>query len=205
MTVPTVLLAPGAGGDPARYAVLADAIEAAGFRVIAPKSERFTPQTVTTAQMQARVDDLRQALTEDGNADAPVSVVGHSVGGWAALCLAGAQPWGKDGKPIEVSAEPRVNRLVLLAPTVGWFAAPGALDHVTASIAVHTGAADTVTPPETASLLRSAPVEVTITEHPKVGHYDFMSTLPPTIQPSPGLDHPAFLRELAAAVVAQLG
>lgn len=154
--------------------MLADAIEGAGFRVIGPASERFTPQTVTRAQMQARVDDLRQALTEDWNADAPVSVVGHSVGAWAGSCLAGAQAWGKDGKLFEVSAEPRVNRLVLLAPN-------------------------------TASLLRSAPVEVTITEYPQVGHHDFMSTPPPTVQPSPGLDHPAFLRELAAAVVAQLG
>lgn len=70
---------------------------------------------------------------------------------------------------------------------------------------VHVGTADTMTPPETASLLRAAPVEVKITEHPNVGHFDFMSTLPPAVQPTPGLDHPAFLRELTSTIVTQLG
>jgi pimeloyl-ACP methyl ester carboxylesterase len=203
-STPTVLFAPGAGGDPARYSALIDAIRDEGFHVIAPESERFDPRTVTTSQLQARVDDLHRALAQDGDVDSVVSVVGHSVGAWAALCLAGAQPWGKDGMPIEVSANPRVTRLVLLAPTVGWFAAPGALDHVGAPMHVHVGAADTVTPPSTASLLRSAPGDVAISEYSNVGHYDFMSTVPPHISPTPDLDHAGFLRELAQKIVAQL-
>ncbi|SKB02148.1 hypothetical protein SAMN06295879_3456 [Agreia bicolorata] len=205
MSTPTVLFAPGAGGDPARYSVLIDAIRDAGFPVIAPQSEHFDPRTVTTSQLQARVDDLHRALTEHGDVDSVVSVVGHSVGAWAALCLAGAQPWGKDGQPIEVSANPRVTRLVLLAPTVGWFAAPGALDRVVVPMSIHVGAADTVTPPGTASLLRSAPADVAINEYANVGHYDFMSTLPPHVMPTNGLDHAVFLRELAQTIVAQLG
>lgn len=204
LSTPTVLFAPGAGGDPARYFALIDAIRDEGFHVIAPQSERFDPRTVTTSQLQARVDDLHRALARGSDVDSPVSVVGHSVGAWAALCLAGAQPWDRDGRPIEVSANPRVARLVLLAPTVGWFAAPGALDHVVAPMHVHVGAADTVTPPGTASLLRSAPAEVDITEYPNVGHFDFMSTLPPHVAPTNGLDHAGFLRELAQTIIAQL-
>ena len=204
MGIPTILFASGAGGDPARYRALVDAIRDAGFSVIAPQSERFDPRTVTTSQLQARVDDLHRALAQEGETDSVVSVVGHSIGAWAALCLAGAQPWGKDGRPIEVSANPRVTRLVLLAPTVGWFSAPGALDRVVAPMHVHVGAADTVTPPGTASLLRSAPGDVAISEYSNVGHYDFMSTVPPHISPTPGLDHARFLGELAQTIVAQL-
>ena len=204
MRAPTVLFAPGAGGDPARYSVLIDAIRDAGFYVVAPQSERFDPRTVSTAQLQARVDELHHALATEGDIESVVSVVGHSVGAWAALCLAGAQPWGKDGQPITVEANVRVTRLVLLAPTVGWFAAPGALDHVQVPMHVHVGAADTVTPPGTAALLRSAPAEVVISEYSNVGHYDFMSTLPPHISPTPDLDHAGFLHELAHTITAQL-
>ncbi|MBF4634764.1 hypothetical protein ITJ38_10165 [Agreia pratensis] len=204
MSTSTVLFAPGAGGDPARYSVLIDAIRDAGFYVVAPQSERFDPRTVSTAQLQARVGELHHALATEGDIESGVSVVGHSVGAWAALCLAGAQPWGKDGQPITVEANARVTRLVLLAPTVGWFAAPGALDHVQAPMHVHVGAADTVTPPGTASILRSAPAEITIDDYANVGHYDFMSTLPPHISPTPGLDHAGFLRDLAHTITAQL-
>ncbi|MFB2554481.1 alpha/beta fold hydrolase [Herbiconiux liangxiaofengii] len=204
MSRPTVLFAPGAGGDPARYSAITDAIRDAGFHVIAPRSERFDPRTVTTQQLQARVEDLHRALDEHEDPDSEVTVVGHSVGAWAALCLAGAQPWGMDGKPIEVRANPRVTRLVLLAPTVGWFAAPGALDDVVAPMHVHVGAVDTVTPPRTAEILRAAPAPVDIHEHANVGHFDVMSTLPPTVAPTPGLDHGAFLRELAHTITTQL-
>ena len=204
VTTPTVLFAPGAGGDPARYSALTDTIRDAGFHVIAPQSERLDPRTVTTAQLQARVDDLHRALAERGDIDSDVSVVGHSVGGWAALCLAGAQPWGKDGRPIEVRANLRVARLVLLAPTVGWFAAPGALERVVAPMHIHVGSADAVTPPQTASLLLSAPAQTSLYEHANVGHFDFMTIMPPGVVPTPGLDHAAFLRELAHTVAGQL-
>jgi alpha-beta hydrolase superfamily lysophospholipase len=199
-----VLFGAGAGGDPRRYSALLDAFAAAGFVVIAPPGERFSPQTVTTTQLQARVDDLRNALADNPDCDLPVSVVGHSVGGWAALCLAGAHPWGRDGKPISVNNEPRVTRLVLFAPTVGWFQAPAALNDVTAPITVHVGAADIITPPATAEVLRTSPAATSITVHPDVGHYDFMSVLPPTIKPTPGLDHHAFLGKLAASTVQAL-
>jgi hypothetical protein len=53
------------------------------------------------------------------------------------LCLAGATPWGRDRKPLQVPREPRVSRLVLYAPAAGWFAAPGALELVTVPVLVY--------------------------------------------------------------------
>ena len=100
--------------------------------------------------------------------------------------------------------EERVSRLVLYAPTVGWFKAPDALENVHQPITVHVGARDTVTPPATAELLRAAPAVVSIRVHNNVGHFDFMTELPPAIAPTAGLDHGAFLRELTASAASDL-
>lgn len=159
-------------------------------------NERFDPRVVTTEQLQSRVESLVSALADYHDADLPVVASGHSVGGWAALCLAGAQPWGRDGQPIPVPAVQRVTRLVLFAPPVGWFQAPGALRRVDVPIVVHAGENDVVTPADTAALLRTAPGTVSIRVHENVGHYDFMTELPPNMTPTSGQDHAVFLREL---------
>lgn len=196
-----VLFGPGAGGEPSRYAGLLDGFVDAGFVVLAPTHERFDPRTVTTQQLQERVVGLKNALSDYGDTQLPVVAAGHSVGGWAALCLAGGQPWTQDGQEIAVTTEERVSRLVLYAPTVGWFRAPEALAKVRQPIIVHAGASDTITPPTTAELLRTAPAPVSIRVHNNVGHYDFMTELPPGVAPTSGLDRQAFLSELIESVV----
>ncbi|TIH33899.1 hypothetical protein D4765_13650 [Subtercola vilae] len=92
----------------------------------------------------------------------------------------------------------------MFAPSVGWFQAPAALDDITAPITVHVGAADIITPPATAEILRTSPAVTSITVHPNVGHYDFMSVLPPMMKPTPGLDHQTSLDKLAASTVQAL-
>ena len=199
-----LLFAPGAGGDPARYDGLLTAAAAAGFIVSAPLHERFDGRTVTDEQMRERAVGLAEALREVDRQDLPVVAAGHSVGGWAALSLAGARPWSRAGQQIPVPVEPRITKVVALAPTVGWFAAPGALDELRVPVDVLTGAADTVTPPATAELLRAAPAEVSVHTYPGVGHLDFLTALPPSVTPTPGLDHGAFIEELTADFVAAL-
>ena len=199
-----VLFGPGAGGDPARYEALIDAAAAAGFIVTAPIHERFDSRTVTNEQMRQRAVGLAESLREIDRQDLPVVAAGHSAGGWAALCLAGAQPWGRNHHPIPVPVEPRVAKIVALAPTVEWFQAPGALDNLRVPVIVLAGAADTVTPPTTAEILRAAPAEVSVHIYEGVGHLDFLSALPPTVTPTPGLDHEAFIKSLAADFVEAL-
>ncbi|WP_213816718.1 hypothetical protein [Glaciihabitans sp. dw_435] len=191
-----VVFGSGAGGRPERYRDLLDGFAGAGFTVIAPPGERFDPRSVTTEQLQARVSVMKTALSDYGHEHLPVVAAGHSVGGWAALSLAGAQPWTRDGQPIEVATEDRVSRLILFAPTLGWFQAPSALARVRTPMFVHAGTADVMTPAPSAELLRAAPVPLNVRVHENVGHYDFMTELPPSMQPTPGLDHAAFLREL---------
>lgn len=192
-----VLFGPGAGGDPARYTALLEAAAVAGFIVAAPAHERFDGRTVTDEQMRERAIGLAHALSEAGPEDLPVVATGHSAGAWAALCLAGAQPWGRNRQPLPVPVESRVTKVVALAPTVGWFQAPGALDNLRVPVAVLAGAADVVTPPATADILRAAPAAISVRTYEGVGHLDFLSTLPPAVSPTPGLDHEAFITSLA--------
>ncbi|ANZ38944.1 hypothetical protein BBK82_25620 [Lentzea guizhouensis] len=123
--------------------------------------------------------------------------VGHSIGAWALLCLAGATPWGRDRQPIEVPREPRISRLVLYAPAAGWFAAPGALDGVVAPMLVYAGSADTVTPVAQVEVLRQA-AAVDLRVVPGAGHFSFMHTLPPGAAEEPDFDRSAFLAEMVA-------
>jgi pimeloyl-ACP methyl ester carboxylesterase len=193
-----LLFGPGAGGDPARYRHLLDAASSAGYIVAAPVHERFDGRYVTDDQMRERAVGLKAALDQTERPDLPVVAAGHSAGAWAALCLAGGVPWGRDGRPLQVPTEPRVTRLVMLAPTLGWFQAPGALDQLTVPTVALVGSADVVTPPAGAEFLRVAPADVDVRTYDGVGHFDFMSQLPPGIEPTAGLDHDAFLTQLAA-------
>ncbi|TFC27543.1 hypothetical protein E3O55_12005 [Cryobacterium sp. MDB1-18-2] len=195
-----LLIGSGAGGDPRRYSTVLDSLAAIGFTVLAPKNERFDPRTVTTEQLLDRAHGLAAALSKYARTDLPVVAAGRSVCGWAALCLAGAHPLDRDGKPLQVDAEERVTRLVLLAPTVGRFQAPGALVDVTVPTDVFVGAKDSITPASMVEILQSAPAMVSIHTEENAGHFDFMTDLPPGMTPTRGLDHAMFLRELASQI-----
>jgi len=194
-----VLFAAGAGGDPERYRPLLDQLAAHDCQVIAPCFERFVAREATTAQLLARPAGLVEALHRWAAPEADVAVVGHSIGGWAGLCLAGATPWGRDGEPMDVPREPRVSRLALYAPAAGWFAAPGALDAVTATMLVYAGEMDTITPVEQIMQLKNAPAPVDLRVVPEAGHFGFMNTPPPGTVESDGFDRARFLADLAQA------
>jgi pimeloyl-ACP methyl ester carboxylesterase len=197
-----VLFGVGGGGDPERHRPLLEHLAAHGCRVVAPSFERLAPGEPSPAALLARPAGLIDALRECAAPDAPVVAVGHSIGGWAALCLAGAVPWGRDRRPLEVPREPRVSRLVLFAPAAGWFAAPGALDGVTAPMLVFAGELDRVTPVEQALHLKSAPAPVDVRIEPGAGHFSFMNTPPPGTTEDPAFDRDRFLTELAEQTAA---
>jgi pimeloyl-ACP methyl ester carboxylesterase len=196
-----VLFAAGAGGDPERYRPLLEHLAAHGCQVIAPYFERLVAREATTAELLARPVGLVEALRRWASPDAAVVVVGHSIGGWAGLCLAGATPWGRDGRPLDVPREPRVGRLVLYAPAAGWFAAPGALDAVTAPMLVYAGEKDTVTPVEQAIRLKSASAQADLRVVPGAGHFSFMNTPPPGTVEDEGFNRAQFLTDLAQATM----
>lgn len=197
-----LLFAPGAGGALEHYRRLLASANAAGFIVAAPEHE---PADVHTEDiLRERVTALRAPLDAIGRPDLPVVASGHSLGGFAALCLAGAHPSDPEGAQIDVPSEPRVSRVVVLAPAMRWFDQPGALADVTVSITAFVGARDVVTPHESAGLLRSAPGGVDLRRYDDAGHMDFMSPVPPDTEPTPGLDQEAFFQRFAEDFVASL-
>jgi pimeloyl-ACP methyl ester carboxylesterase len=192
-----VLFAAGAGGDPERHRPLLKYLAAGGAQVVAPYYERIVPAEATAAQLLARPNGLLSALREHGAPELPVAVIGHSIGGWAALCIAGAVPWTRDGTPMEVPREPRVSRLVLFAPAVAWFGAPGALDAVAVPTLVYAGELDRLTPVEQIRSLTAAPAPVTVNVVPNAGHFSFMNTPPPGAAEDSAFDRNRFLVQLA--------
>jgi pimeloyl-ACP methyl ester carboxylesterase len=90
-----VLFAAGAGGDPERHRPLLEHLASHGCQVIAPRFERLAaPEAPAPADLVTRLAGLVEALRQWAAPEAAVTVAGHSIGGWAALCLAGATPYG---------------------------------------------------------------------------------------------------------------
>ena len=189
-----MLFAVGGGGDPERHRPLLDHFEAGGHRVIAPAFERLHPQQATWDDYLARPLGLVEAL-RDVAPDAEVAVIGHSIGAWAALCLAGATPWGEDG-PLEVPRDSRVSRLVLYTPAAGWFQGPGALDEVKTPMLVYVGELDSFVPPAQVSVLKKAPTEVDLRVVPRAGHFSFVHVPPPGMGEDSAFDREAFLTRM---------
>jgi predicted dienelactone hydrolase len=128
--------------------------------------------------------------------------VGHSIGAAMLLALAGGQVWTRPGQPLPITPDDRIERPALMAPTTGFFQAPGALDAVRMPILAWAGSKDVITPPAQAELLRDIlghrlPVELRVVEG--AGHFSFMNVPPPqTIEPLS--DRDAFLANLAAEI-----
>ncbi|MFI5977782.1 alpha/beta hydrolase [Streptomyces sp. NPDC051452] len=87
-------------------------------------------------------------------------------------------------------------------PAAGWFAAPGALDAVTAPMLVFAGERDTVTPVEQANHLKSASAQVDLRVVPGAGHFSYMDTPPPGTVEDEGFDRARFLTDLAHSTTA---
>jgi predicted dienelactone hydrolase len=151
-----------------------------------------------------------------------VGVVGHSLGAYTALAVAGGKPsafaWETpDGVPgpFAVEHDARVRALVLLAPATVWFMGEGALCEVEVPILMRTGGADVHAEPIHGQIVeRGVPVPARLDHQvvPKAGHFGFVSVYPsalksPAIPPSQdpeGFDRAAFLPVLFADVVAFL-
>jgi pimeloyl-ACP methyl ester carboxylesterase len=197
-----VVLAVGAGGEPSRYAALLEALAERGCRVLAPRHPRLPPVDAPTEELLARPQGLIESLVTAAPGDRPVTVLGHSIGGWAALCLAGALPRQRDGALLPVPREPRVARLVLYAPACGWFAAPDGVTELRVPTTALVGEHDAVTPVAQVRLLERAPAPVEVRVIPHAVHFSAMTQPPPGSVQDPALDQAALVAALADAAAA---
>lgn len=194
-----VLFAVGAGGDPGRHGPLLNALVDAGFSVVAPHFGRLASTRPTEDELLLRARRLRRALDAVAQPGVSVAGVGHSIGAAVLLALAGGQMWLGAGHRIDIAAEERLARLVLLAPPTDFFQPEGAFDSLQIPILAWAGSEDTITPPSQIERLADAlggrvPVDVRVTEG--AGHFSFMDR-PPPHSVEPLRDRQAFLDDLA--------
>ena len=232
--LPLVVFSHGTGSSPWLVRDLACTLARAGFVVALPEhpgNNRSDDHLANTLpNLVNRPRHLRVVL-DAAFADevvgprlsrGGVAVMGHSLGGYTALALAGGRPsafahLSPDGlpRPFAVERDTRVRALVLLAPATAWFLADGALAEVDVPIFLRTGELDELAPPFHGDVVARGIVDSRKLDHvvvPGAGHFAFVSPFPPEMTrpdfvPShdpPGFDRAAYQPRLHAEILAFL-
>ena len=220
---PLCLISHGGGGSHLLYRSIASHLAERGWIVVCPehpydnRNDRSRVNTDEAARDRPRhlthtIDALLAHETWGAHIDAGrIGVVGHSMGGFAALAMGGGQPWSMTRVPLDTRADDRISAAVLLAPAVGWFGAPGALDGVRIPLLVMVGEHDPVTPAgQVREVLAALPpaVPLTLDVVPGAGHFAFITPFPaemrrpdfpPSVDP-PGFDREAFHATLPSRI-----
>jgi predicted dienelactone hydrolase len=210
---PLVLVSHGSGGSPLLYRTLSLALARSGYIVALPKhpgnslGDDDLANTVENLRDRPRqLLRLLDALLADpalgaAIAEEPVTAIGHSMGGYTVLCLAGGEPWTRARERIDVPHDSRLGALVLMAPACGFFLAPHALQAVSAPILALTAEQDELTPDsQIRAALAGVPdrSQVTIETVRNAGHFSFLSPFPRSMhhpQFAPAQDPSGFDRE----------
>lgn len=209
---PLVLISHGSGGTHILYRTIAMHLARHGYIVAIPEhpgnnridnSLYGTVDNLVNRPRHVRL--VLDAVVADAELGASAqtdnaAVIGHSMGGYTALAVAGGLP-SKDGKPVEVETDARVQALVLLAPATAWYQAEGALRHVNLPILLLTGEHDDITPQWHADLVLTGVANrqrVDFHVIDNAGHFSFLSPFPDKLKAggfAPTLDPEGFDRE----------
>ncbi|GAA4030061.1 dienelactone hydrolase [Hymenobacter glaciei] len=226
--LPLVLISHGTGGSPLTHRLLAHSLARQGFVVGLPRhhanhrddnSWHNTPSNLVARprHLSLAIDGLFAEFGADLRPDW-VALIGHSLGGYTALALAGGLPGSlphehSDGtpQPIPTTTDARVRALVLLAPATVWYRAAEALRNVRVPILLMMGEKDEWTPDFHAQIVLNGvadrrQVQLRVIEN--AGHYSFLSQFPtervspafPPSQDPPGFNRVQFQAELQVEI-----
>ena len=226
---PVVLISHGTGGSPLTHRLLAHFLARHGFVVGLPRHHanhrdnnawHNTPGNLVarprhlTLAIDGLLAEFGAALRPDG-----VALIGHSLGGYTALALAGGRPGSlphehADGtpQPIPVVPDARVGALVLLAPATVWYRPAAALRNVQVPILLLMGEKDEWVPDFHAQIVLDGVADRRQVRHriiENAGHYSFFSPFPPArtgpafppSQDPPGFDRTQFQGALQAEIL----
>jgi predicted dienelactone hydrolase len=217
--LPLVVISHGSGSTPLVYRTLATFLAKNGFVVALPEhpgnNRSNNSLDGTLANLENRPRNLQQtidAVLADSRFSAHVephhvAVIGHSLGGYTALAVAGGQPWAGLGQKVEVKADSRVQALVLMAPVSSFYVPNDALRNVHVPILMFGAEKDRITPKWQTQLildLLPAPDQVTFHSIIDAGHYSFLSPFPDAMKRpdfAPSQDPPGFDREFFHAAL----
>ena len=210
--LPVAVVSHGQQGTPWGYRGLTTHLVHEGFAVLLvehPGDCRRDPSlsgsAANLANRPRHVTLALDAVLAEPALRGDVAVIGHSMGGYTALAVAGGKPMAlpnqtPDGiaSPVEIPRDPRVRGVVLLAPAIPWFMGPGALAEVSVPVMARIGAQDGDTPPFFVErILKSLSPEARLDYQvvPGAGHFAFFYPVPPALQRlAPGIDPPGFDR-----------
>ncbi|MBE2974254.1 alpha/beta hydrolase family protein [Priestia megaterium] len=208
---PLVIISHGDGSTPLAYRTLAQFLARNGF-IVGVLQHPFNNRENNT--LSGTIDNLKNRPTHIRTVidwflkehsfssyikSNNISLIGHSMGGYTALAVAGGVPTSfpsesLDQKPycLSVDHDKRVQSLILLAPATGWFRERGALEDVNIPILMITGEKDTITPSFHGEFVLNGVSDAEKVQHIVVengGHFSFLSPFPdfmksPTFLPS---------------------
>jgi len=208
---PLVIISHGNGGSHLLYRTISTHLAKNGYIVAMPEhygnNRNNNTLEHTTENLLSRprhvsltIDFLLSDNSFSRNiARRRIAVIGHSMGGYTALALAGGVPRTKDGLVLKVASDSRVKAIVLLAPGTGWFM--NSLSGVAIPILMLTAEHDPVTPKWNGEIVLNYITEkskLTFKEIENAGHYSFLSPFPATMKnPNflPSTDPTGFDRE----------
>lgn len=218
--LPLVVISHGNGGTPWAFRDLAKYLARSGFVVAMPEHTGNSRTDNTLTQTAANLENRPRhiTLTIDAVLSDPflrsvaakewVGMIGHSIGAYTALSLAGGKPWAgahetKEGKPkqVPVHEDRRITALVLLMPASFWFA-EGSLKDVHTPVFIRTGSMDKITPASPhADIVVEGVANPKLVEHQSIigaGHHSVLSKFPASLTSPdfpPSQDPPGFDRE----------
>jgi predicted dienelactone hydrolase len=222
---PLVIISHGNGSSPLAYRTLAFGLAQAGFIVAVPehfgnnRNENHLEGTTENLELRPRhiintinciyADERFQKVLQLDQ----VAVIGHSMGGYTALAVAGGNPWIGIHQKIEIKSDSRIKALVLFAPATAWFGPRHSLDKISASILMYTAEHDTVTTAWQGQLIEDyLPKQLIHHKIKNAGHFSFLSpfpeemkklAFPPSTDPA-GFDRVEFHKRLNSEVIAFL-
>ncbi|GAA3936947.1 alpha/beta hydrolase [Chitinophaga oryziterrae] len=216
---PLVIFSHGSGSMPLLFRTLGQYLARNGFIIGMlehPGNNRVDNSLVDTVDnLISRPTDLQTAIdwfweTSEFKSiliSETVSLIGHSMGGYSALALAGGKPTplpqeAADARPLILAKDPRVKSIILLAPATVWFREKGALSDIDIPILMYTAVLDTFTPKMPHAYIVMEGInntkQIIYREVENAGHFSFMSVYPNELKSAalpPSQDPPGFNRQ----------
>jgi len=213
---PLVIISHGTGGTHLGYLTIAQSLVAHGYVVAMPehygnnRNNNDLEGTLENLEIRPRhislvIDVLRSDSMLQGHLSNNVALIGHSMGGYTALAVAGGEPWSENKEKVRVVSDNRVNALVLLAPATEWYTPEGSLKNVTLPILMLTAEHDQPLPSgwhkKTSDLVLNQirdKEKITFRVVENSGHFSFLSPFPHVMKAPnflPSMDPDGFNRE----------
>jgi len=210
---PLVVISHGSGGSHLAYRTIGAYLAKNGYIVALPEHPgnnrnnnelNGTVESLTNRPRHVRLtmDTVSSdALLADGVQPDSAAIIGHSMGGYTALAVAGGTPWSETGQKIEVVPDGRVKALVLMAPATAWYLPEDALSKVETPILMLVAEHDPFTPRGHSELVLDRVPErarVTCRVVENAGHFSFLSPFPLAMRNAsfpPSMDPEGFDRE----------